>query len=91
MPIEVNIFSARILDAMHHPSSISVNGQTVGECLADLIGQYPDIRPMIFDRADHFRREVFVYINLESLHKVELTRPVKANDRILVAVMVSGG
>jgi hypothetical protein len=63
----------------------------VGQCLEDLIKQYPDIDNLIFDKKQKLRRELYVFVNQESLHKVELARPVKANDTLIIAVMITGG
>lgn len=91
MPIKVNIFSTKIREAMHNPNTVYADGGTVGECLDDLVKQYPDIENLIFDKQQKLRREVYVFVNQESLHKVELNRPVKANDTLIVAVMITGG
>jgi hypothetical protein len=91
MRIPVKVFSSKILNALPNPEGITAEGQTVGECLDDLISRYPDIRAMIFDRPDHLRREVYVFINAESLHKVEMSRSLRPNDTLIIAVMVTGG
>jgi molybdopterin converting factor small subunit len=91
MNTKVNIFSSKLLQAMGYPDTVMARGNTVGECLADLISQYPAIDTMIFDNQHHLRREVYVFVNAESLHKVELTRPLKEGDVLILAVLVTGG
>jgi hypothetical protein len=91
MKIKVNVFSAKLLHAMHDPDVILAEGGTVGECLDDLVGQYSDIENLIFDKQRRLRREVYVYINAESLHKIEMSRPVKERDILIIAVLVTGG
>jgi molybdopterin converting factor small subunit len=91
MPIKVNIFSSKIREAMHNPDAVYASGDTVGECLDDLIKQYPDLENLIFDKQRKLRREVYVFVNAESLHKVELSRPIKASDTLIIAVMITGG
>jgi molybdopterin converting factor small subunit len=91
MKIKVKVFSSKILQAMHNPDSITVEGNTVGQCLDDLIRQYPDIENLVLDKQHKQRKEISVYVNMESLHKIEFSRPVKGNDILVLAVMISGG
>jgi molybdopterin converting factor small subunit len=91
MPIKVSVFSSKLLQAMHNPDVVLAQGNTVGACLDNLVEQYPDIQKLIFDKQHQLRREVYVYVNAESLHKVELTRPVKEKDFLIIAILVSGG
>lgn len=91
MSIKVNIFHAKLLHAMHNPGVVTVNGKTVGECLDDLVRQYPDIETLIFDKQHQLLREVYVFINAESLHKMEMTKPVKEGDILIIALLITGG
>jgi molybdopterin converting factor small subunit len=91
MKIKVNVFSANLLRAMRNPPAVEAEGETVGQCLNDLIRQYPDVAGLILDKAGRLRREVYVYVNAESLHKAEMTRPLKPGDALILAVLVTGG
>lgn len=91
MNIKVNIFSSKIREAMHNPEAVYANGNTVGECLEDLIKQYPGMQNLIFDKQRKLRRELYVFVNQESLHKVEFSRSVKQSDALIIAVMITGG
>jgi hypothetical protein len=91
MKIKVNVFSAKLLTAMHNPEVVTAEGNRVGECLNDLVRQYPEIEKLVFDKTRQLRREVYVYVNAESLHKIEMTRPVKESDTLIIAVLVTGG
>ncbi len=91
MKTKVLIYSAKILNAMGNPEAVYARGSTVGECLEDLVSQSPGVEKLLFDRGRQFRREVYVYVNAESLKKVELSRSVKPGDFIIIAVLTTGG
>jgi len=91
MSINVDIFYARLKQLMGNPDSVEVNGSTVGECLSDLVGQYPGANSLIFNRQRQLSRSLHVYINVESAYKAELTAPVKEGDKLIIMVFISGG
>ena len=91
MSIKVNIFHAKLLQAMHNPDVVTVDGKTVGECLDDLVRQYPYIETLIFDKQRQLLRQIYVFVNAESLYKMELTKPVKEGDILIIALLITGG
>jgi molybdopterin converting factor small subunit len=70
---------------------IEVDGNTVGECLADLVKRYPEISPSIFEDNGQLQNTLFVSINLESPYPEPLTQPLKDGDHLYVIVVVAGG
>jgi molybdopterin converting factor small subunit len=70
---------------------VEVNGSTVGECLDDLIRQFPGIEKWIFDEHRQLLRHVFVYVNAESARKADLAKPVKDKDELIIALLITGG
>lgn len=72
-------------------SAVEVNGKTVGECLNDLISQFPDIRRYIFDKGNRLLNYVDVYVNLESSYPLELAKPVSDGDELDITLIIAGG
>ncbi len=72
-------------------SIVEVNGATVGECLEDLVRQYPSLAPMLFDETGQSLDKVFISINLESAYREKLDAPVKENDDLYLILIVAGG
>ena len=70
---------------------IEVNGATVGECLDDLVRQYPSMAQMLFDDTGKSLDKVFVSINLESTYREKMNAPVKENDDLYLILIVAGG
>jgi molybdopterin converting factor small subunit len=72
-------------------SMIEVNGGTVGECLTDLIKQFPQLRKYVFDKDNKLRNYVEIYVNLESSYPEELAQPVNPGDELDITLILAGG
>jgi len=74
------------------PDALEVNGNTVGQCLDDLIRQYPESRSWLFDQGGLLR--VLVSINnveTVALDKEGLGRILKADDELQIFAVIGGG
>jgi molybdopterin converting factor small subunit len=69
----------------------SVSGGTVGECLNDLVRQYPDIGPVLFDKNGLLHSIVFVSVNMNSVYPEKLDRLVAENDELFIILIIAGG
>ena len=70
---------------------VTVDGNTVGECLNNLIRQYPGMEKALFAKKDKLRNVVEVFVNHATAYPNELTKPVKDGDEITLLVMLAGG
>lgn len=70
---------------------VSLEGGTVGECLNQLIKQFPGMEKALFAKKDQLLRNVEIYLNRESAFPNELLKPVKDGDEIHLVVMLAGG
>ncbi len=70
---------------------IKVEGKTVGECLRDLVKQYPPLEKEVFVKNGKLNSIIEVYLNGASAFPNELAKPVKDGDRINLVYMLSGG
>ena len=70
---------------------IVVEGNTVGECLNQLIKQFPGMEKALFAKKDKLLNIVEVYVNHASAYPNELVKPVKDGDEIHLVVMLAGG
>lgn len=68
-----------------------VKGSTVGECLAELVKQFPDLKKFLFDKRGKLSHVFDVYVNGESAYPQELAKPVKNGDKINIVFIISGG
>jgi molybdopterin converting factor small subunit len=70
---------------------VEVNGSTVGECLSDLVKQFPRIKPMLFDKQGKLLNYVDIYVNYESSYPEELAKLVKDGDELHITLIIAGG
>ena len=66
-------------------------GSTVGECLDQLIKQFPNLKRILFDRHGRLHRHIDVYVNEESAYPEELAKPVKDGDKLHIVMAIAGG
>ena len=71
--------------------SVEVNGNDVGECLKELVKQYPNLENEIFDKKGKLLSVLEIYLNGASAYPDELAREVKNGDEIHLLVMLAGG
>jgi len=72
-------------------SVIETKGDTVGMCLSNLVEQFPDMKPELFDKGDKLTNKVEIYLNMESAYPDELTKLVKDGDDIHLTLLLAGG
>ena len=70
---------------------VDVKGNTVGECLNQLVREFPKMEKALFAKKDKLHNIVEVYLNHASAYPNELAKPVKDGDEIHLVVMLAGG
>ncbi|HEX9896194.1 MAG TPA: MoaD/ThiS family protein [Dehalococcoidales bacterium] len=74
------------------PDTVEVSGNTVGQCLDDLVKQYPESSNWLFDQNSLLK--VLVSINdveMVTFDKEGLNKILKTNDELHVIAVISGG
>jgi molybdopterin converting factor small subunit len=66
-------------------------GTTVGECLWDLIGQYPDVGELVFDEDSQLKTFIEIYVNRTTTYPDALGEKVADGDEIHLMLTVAGG
>jgi len=90
MSVEINI--PPVLQALiEGVRRVDVSGSTVGECLKELVGRYPSLKPRLFTRQGKLIKGVSIFINGESAYPGELARPVHDGDKVYITNIVLGG
>ncbi|MBN1106328.1 MAG: MoaD/ThiS family protein [Deltaproteobacteria bacterium] len=70
---------------------IDTRGNTVGQCLRDLVKQYPGMEKNLFVKNGKLNPLLEIYVNAESAYPEELAKRVKDGDEIHITLMLSGG
>ena len=72
--------------------SVELAGSTVGEVLAALTAQYPDLRKQIFNDEGKLRSFVNVYVNDEDMRYLQKeATELKDGDTISIVPSIAGG
>ena len=72
-------------------ASVDAVGQSVGECLKNLVGRYPELEPQVFDSSGKLLRTIEIYLNMASAYPNELAKPTRDGDQIHITLMLAGG
>lgn len=90
MSVEINIpqFLQPVADEV---KVADVNGSTVGDCLSDLVKQFPRLEAKLFGKKGKLHSYLDVYINGESAYPEELSRPVADGDELHIINIIIGG
>ena len=73
-------------------SEVSVDGQTVGEVLADLTGRFPKLKPHLFAEDGKLRSFVNVYLNDEDIRFLDKkATELGASDSLSIIPSIAGG
>jgi hypothetical protein len=91
MSVKIRAFYPQLQSLFDDPDDVRVEGQTVGECLEDLMRRYPEARGLLFNRPGVLHRHVYVFVNAEGMSKAEMAKPIRSSDQLLIAVLASGG
>jgi molybdopterin synthase sulfur carrier subunit len=70
---------------------VEVEGSTVGNCLDNLVGQFPGMKKALFDKKGKLLRVIEIYINSKSAYPNELVKQVKDGDNVHIILMLEGG
>jgi molybdopterin converting factor small subunit len=90
MGINVHIHQAH-RNATDGKNVVEALGNTVGECLKNLMETYPGMEDILFDKKGKLRNTMEIYVNQESAYPDELKKRVKDGDNIHLLFMIAGG
>ena len=70
---------------------VEVNGKTVGECLNQLVEQFPVMKNELFDADGKVLSYIDIYVNGKSSYPEELAKPVQDGDELYILRAIGGG
>ena len=91
MSVTVKIFYPHLKQYTDNQEVVEVNGSTVGECLSDLLKQFPGIEKGIFDEHGQLINYVYFFINGKSAYPTDLAKPIRDGDELTIALLLAGG
>jgi molybdopterin converting factor small subunit len=69
----------------------NVNGNTVGDCLADLVRQFPRLKEALLDKDGKLHIYIEIFVNEKTTYPKELAESVEDGDEIHIVNILSGG
>jgi molybdopterin converting factor small subunit len=91
MSVSVAIFYPQLKDLVGDADALRLAGTTVGEALDELVQRFPGADHLLYNGHGELQRPVHVFVNQEGLCKADRSRPLKDGDRLIIAVLASGG
>ena len=70
---------------------LEVEGRTVGQCLEDIVRQYPELKDWLYSKEGELSNLFEVYVNMESTYPEKLAKPVRDGDEIHIVTVLVGG
>ena len=72
-------------------AAVEVSGSTTGECIKDLIRQFPAIEKELFDKEGKLLEYLSVFVNREIAFPDEIATSVKDGGEIHLIPLIGGG
>lgn len=90
MPVEVYLPPSMQIQA-GGLRQLSVNGNTLGECLNQLILLHPSVKEAIFGPNQTLNKKLSFYVNAENAYPEMLKKAVRDSDRLYIMDILVGG
>jgi molybdopterin converting factor small subunit len=71
--------------------TIKVEGNTVGQCLEQLVKEIPSMNEAIYNKNGDLQHLIEIFVNSKSAHPGELAHPIQNGDDIHIITLLSGG
>ena len=90
MTIDIRL-SKLLRVAADNQEKVTVKGETIGECLRDLVSRHPNINSLLFDDEGSIQRYIIIFLNQRIAYPKELDIPIKPGDDVYLEFFVDGG
>ena len=70
---------------------VEVSGNTTGQCLKQLLKQFPALESEIFDKGGELFGYLTIFVNRDPAFPDELAKSVKDGDEIHIVPLIAGG
>ena len=93
MAITVSLFYPHFQQHTGGRDEVEVRGDNIGECLANLVNQYPGLKENLFNDQGRPYDYIAIYVNGESTyHQPQpLLIPTHDGDKLSIALLLAGG
>lgn len=85
------VISPFLMHLINGARRVDVTGNTVGECLNELMKRFPGTEKLLLDENGKLLGYIDVYINGQSSYPEELTKAVHEGDELYIMNVIVGG
>ena len=78
-------------DVINDVMTVSVEGNTICECLIDFVKRYPRADNLLFDKYGKLYEYIQIFLNKTSIYPEGLSKTVKEADEINILYIIMGG
>ena len=75
----------------NNQSIAEVSGDTVGQCLEDLVQQLPGLKKALLNEDNELLDYIEIYVNEERIYPAWFATPIKPRDELHLLFMFDGG
>ena len=73
-------------------AEIAVNGMTVASAMTDLVGQFPALKPHLYNEGGELRPFVNLFVGENNIRDLQgLETPISDGDRVILIPSIAGG
>ena len=80
-----------LLQLVNNNKTVTVEGNTVGDCLQALIKLFPKVGNVILDKNGTLLKHIDVFVNGTSIYPGDLVKTVKNGDELYIVNIIVGG
>jgi molybdopterin converting factor small subunit len=93
MRVKVNFYYPHLKALVNNQDSVEVQGNTIGNCLHNLVSRFPDIQSRIFDNQLQLLNFIVIFHNGETTYYEPdpLAKPVDDGDELSIVLLMAGG
>ena len=93
MSVIVNFYYPHLKALVNNQDSVEVHGNTIGNCLHNLVARFPDIQSRIFDKKLNLLNFIVIFHNGETTFNEPdpLAKPVDEGDELSIVLLMAGG
>lgn len=73
------------------PDVVEMSGNTVGDCLNQLVKQFPDMKKQLFTETGNLFENIIISVNGKSAYPEQLAKPVKDGDELNIVFIFGSG
>jgi len=85
------VLSGNLLRFSKFQREIPISAPTVAAGITQLVGNLPELAPVLLDGAGQLRKVHRLFLNQDQLSNDQLAQPATENDEVMILTAIAGG